>query len=207
MLAETTGATNSTMRLNRIVEGPVQLGNNIFCTEEGIIYMREAPEPIIRKIERGNKFNKTDAWLERHDFVPDGQYMGNCNTLIFHDFGCSDILEMNEEHKVETNNERGLYRPCGHCKPGMNKFIKSLDDFRTARDEPDDIELCMDPKIERLFENVECDCGSSDGILKMRPHEGGVRLLNRDGKWWIYRECYSCGYQLSLNKAIQRRRE
>lgn len=203
MLAETTGATN----LNRIVDGPVQLGNNIYCTVEGIIYMREAPEPIIRNMTRGNKFDRTDEWLERHDFVPNGQYIGNCHTLRYHELGCTDIKKMNDEHKVETDNEMGIYGPCGHCKPESEDFttLDNFRDYRSARDEPSDIELCLDPKIKFIFKNVECDCGSKDGILKMRPHSGGVRLLNRDGKWWIYRECYSCGYQLSLAKAFARR--
>lgn len=159
---------------------------------------------IQRENRKGNKFDRTDAWLERHDFDPMGEYMGNMHTGRYHELGCSDIDKMNSEHKVETNNDKGLYRPCGHCRPGMSKFLNTLDNFRSAAAE--DIELCEDPKVHKIFEGVECACGSSDGTIKMRPHQGGVRLLGRKEKMWIYRECYSCKHQLSLDKVIMKRK-
>lgn len=157
----------------------------------------------IVKSSRGNKFNQTAAWLDRHDFVPNGAYMGNIHTGVFHEFGCKDIDAMNEEHKVETNNDKGLYRPCGHCKLGFGKYLK-LDTFKTSRDEPEDIELCEDPKVHKIFDGVKCSCGSTDGTIKMRPHQGGVRLLGHKEKMWIFRECYSCKHQLSLDKAMNK---
>lgn len=154
---------------------------------------------------KGNKFDRTEDWEERHDFIEGGEYMGNCHTGVYHSHGCGDILKMNTEHKVPTDNEKGLYRGCGHCKPGLNEFLK-LDTF-LSRDEPGDIELCEDPAVIRIFASVKCNCGSHDGIIKMYPHEGGVRLLGHHTKMWIYRECYRCGHQLSLDKAKARMKE
>lgn len=159
-------------------------------------------EELVHTGPRGNKFNRTDAWYDRHDFDACGSYMGNIHTGVFHEFGCRDIDAMNEEHKVETNNDKGLYRPCGHCKPGMSRFL-NLDTFK--EDEPMGAKVCEDPAINRIFSKTGClNCSSKDGIVKMYPHSDGVRLLGEDGKWWIYLECYSCGYDSALYKAKRR---
>lgn len=199
---------------------------NIFCFKKSKLYIllhqstiqinkaKEMKKVIGVRSELENKTHgsmpmanksKSERLLERRDFVPGGEYMGNCNTGVYHVMGCHDINAMLDEHKIETDNEEGIYRPCGHCKPGIAKFRK-FDSFKSSKDQPGDVELCYDPRIERIFVGIKCDCGSSDGILKMRPHDGGVRLLNRQGKWWVWRECYSCGHQLSLVHAIQKRK-
>lgn len=191
---------------NKMADTTLHFGNNIYCTEKGTIYLIEAPKHQIIEPKRGNKFDRTDAWLERHDYVVDGDYMGNCNTLVYHEHGCSDVSEMNEEHKVETDNEKELYRPCGHCKPHLSKSSYTFNNYKTVRDEPDDIEICYDKKVAKIFQDLKCDCGSSDGIIKMRPHSGGVRLLGDNRKMWIWRECSTCGHQLSLTHALQQRK-
>ena len=137
-------------------------------------------------------------------YVPGGYLIGNSNTGKLHAPGCRAIGMMKHTHKVPTDGAH--FKPCKWCYAIGKSGHKSLDNFRSRRDEPDDIENCYDPKIERIFAGVKCDCGSTDGILKMRPHNGGVRLLNRQGKWWIWRECFDCGHQLSLVHALEKRK-
>jgi len=152
----------------------------------------------------GNK-SRIETVENKKGFEKGGYLIGNSNTGKLHSPECRAVKMMKVTHKVPTNGAH--FKPCKWCYAMGETKTSTLDDYRTARDEADDIEICTDSKIEHLFQNVECGCGSTEGIIKMYPHSGGVRLLNREGKWWIYRECYSCGYQLSLNKAIQRRRE
>lgn len=155
-------------------------------------------------MKRGNKFERTENWEERHDFVEGGDYMGNCHTGVYHDLGCSDINKMNKEHKVPTDNEKGLYRVCGHCKPGSGRFAR-LTSFKESNVKEDlpGTEICEDPAVERIFRESGClTCNSHNGVIKMHPdNESGVRILGKPGKWWIYLECFDCGYQTALWKA------
>lgn len=137
-------------------------------------------------------------------YVPGGYLIGNSNTGKLHSPGCKAINMMKNTHKVPTDGAH--FVPCKWCYATGSAGYKTLDKFKVSRDEPDDIELCHDLKVARIFHDVKCDCGANDGIIKMRPHEGGVRLLGDNRKMWIWRECFTCGHQLSLDKAIAKRK-
>ena len=101
---------------------------------------------------------------------------------------------MLEEHKVET--ETGdEFTPCGWCHKAHEGYMPP------TFEDPLDSEVCRDPRVARIFHDIPCDCGSHDGIIMMYPHTDGVRLLGKEGKYWIYRKCDHCGHQLSLLKA------
>jgi len=56
-------------------------------------------------------------------------------------------------------------------------------------------------KVNELFHKTGCiTCKSKEGVVKMFPDMHGVRLLGREGHWWIYFEC-SFGYQTAWWKA------
>ena len=134
----------------------------------------------------------------RKGFEPDGELIGNSNTGVLHEPGCRAIDMMNQDHEVPTNGAH--FRPCGWCKPGLgNSYQTKLKNNKKI----DGLENCEDPKIIRLFQ--EClSCGSHDGIVKMYPHSEGVRILGKEGKWWVYFECFDCGYETALWKAMNK---
>ena len=132
-----------------------------------------------------------------------GDLIGNIHTGKLHEPGCRAIDMMKPEHIRHTDGDG--FTPCGWCHGGsaLNEFEQlTIDKFNN--EDPEDIEICEDPLIEKLFQGNGCDsCSSHMGIVKIRPHEGGVRLLGRFGKWWVYFECFHCGYQTSLHKVKQ----
>jgi predicted nucleic-acid-binding Zn-ribbon protein len=147
-----------------------------------------------------------------------GDLIGNSNTGKLHQPGCRAITMMNDSHKVETDGFG--FENCGWCH-GKDDIDQSyLDHFHEKKkiaaaknvlpgrtsDDPEDIEICRDPYMNRIFKDSECPtCGSSNGIVKMYPAEHGVRLLGDPHKrWWVYNECSKCGYQTSLRKIKQR---
>ena len=67
--------------------------------------------------KRGSKYNPNPEWLTKHDHTIHGRYIVNINTGIFHNMDCFETHLMNPVHKIVTNNNLGLYRPCSHCKP------------------------------------------------------------------------------------------
>jgi hypothetical protein len=79
------------------------------------------------KMVRGSKYNQTKEWLEKHDHNIHGRYTANINTHTYHDHHCQDIHKMNPVHKITTNNEMGLYRPCSHCKPHIKQYQIQLE--------------------------------------------------------------------------------
>jgi hypothetical protein len=138
---------------------------------------------------------------------PEGDLIGNSNTGKLHEIGCRAIWMMKSEHKVPTNGDG--FEPCGWCKGGsaLNEYKKiTLDNFHEEKfEDPRDIVICRDPRIEKIFRETGCiECGSKDGIVKMYPVPHGVKLLGKPGRWWIYFECSHCGYQTSLRKARQK---
>ena len=79
-----------------------------------------------RKV-RGSKYNPIQEWLQKHDHTNNGRYLANINTHIYHDHGCQDIHMMKPEHQIHTNNTKGLYRPCSHCKPHNKEYQIQLE--------------------------------------------------------------------------------
>jgi len=148
----------------------------------------------------------------------EGDLIGNINTGKVHAIGCRAIGMMLEEHKKPTNGDG--FEPCGWCKGGndlnnYNQYV--LDHFHNKKkvaaikteypqmvvdEDPEDIEICRDPRINKIFKDSECmTCGHTEGTVKMYPAEHGVRLLGDPHKrYWIYKECSHCGYQTSLRK-------
>jgi hypothetical protein len=138
--------------------------------------------------------------VDRKGFEPDGELIGNSNTGVLHEPGCRAIEMMNHDHEVPTNGAH--FRPCGWCKAGsgINKTYQTrLNNKRNI----EGLETCNDPKIIKIFDQC-LSCGSPDGIVKMYPHEDGVRILGKQGKWWVYFECFDCGYETALWKAMNK---
>jgi hypothetical protein len=47
------------------------------------------------------------------------------------------------------------------------------------------------------------------GIIAMSdieeyPHDGGIEVPGKEGKWWVYVHCQRCGYDASWWKVIRR---
>lgn len=141
--------------------------------------------------------------VNKKGYEPYGSLIGNSNTGKLHSPGCRAIDMMKNDHKVPTNGAH--FTPCKWCYPAGPKQLE--DPNKSKLEDQKQVEICQDPKINQLFQQVGClTCGSKDGIVKMYPHEHGSRLIGKEGLWWIYFEC-SCGYQNALWKAKQRRRE
>ena len=134
-------------------------------------------------------------------YVPEGHLIGNSNTGKLHAPGCRAIKMMTRTHIVPTDGAH--FVPCKWCYAVGDSRNSSLDRFKT-HNEPEGTEICEDPKINDIFNKVGClSCGSKHGIVKMHPDDNGVRLMKKQGKWWIYFEC-DCGYQTALWKAINK---
>ncbi len=133
---------------------------------------------------------------DKKGYVPGGYLIGNSNTRKLHAPGCRAIKMMNRTHIVPTDGAH--FVPCKWCYAMDSSGTTNLDRFKA------DVlgtEVCMDPKINAIFDKVGClTCGSKHGIVKMHPDDNGVRLVKEEGKWWIYFEC-DCGYQTALWKA------
>ena len=127
-------------------------------------------------------------------YEPYGSLIGNSNTGKLHSPGCRAIDMMKEDHKVPTNGAH--FTPCKWCHPTGSGQVNNPHQYQL--EDQEETEICQDPKINQLFQQAGClSCGSKDGIVKMYPHENGVRLLGEEGHWWIYFEC-NCGYQTAL---------
>jgi hypothetical protein len=71
-------------------------------------------------------------------------------------------------------------------------------------EDPEGTEICTDKKVNQLFHQTGClSCQSKNGIVKMFPDKHEVRLLGRQGHWWIYFEC-TCEYQTAGWKVKQK---
>jgi hypothetical protein len=126
-----------------------------------------------------------------------GCLIGNSNTGKLHSSDCSAINMMREDHKIPT--EGGHFTPCGWCHACVGTSYNEQSHSNT--EDPEGTENCMDKKMNQLFNLTGClSCGSKKGVVKMFPDTHGVRLLGREGHWWIYFEC-SCGYQTAWWKA------
>lgn len=140
--------------------------------------------------------------VNKKGYEPYGSLIGNSNTGRLHSPGCRAIDIMKEGHKVPTNGAH--FTPCKWCYPAGPGQLDNPN--QSQWDEHEETEICQDPKINQLFQQVGClICGSKDGIVKMYPHEHGSRLIGKEGLWWISFEC-SCGYQTALWKAKQHKR-
>lgn len=124
-----------------------------------------------------------------------GFLIGNSNTGRLHSPDCSAIDMMREDHKIPTDGPG--FTPCGWCH-ACGGIINC---GRHNSDDHEGIEICTDKKVNELFHQTGClSCGSKKGLVKMFPDKNGVRLLGRQGHWWIYFEC-TCGYQTAWWKA------
>ena len=152
-----------------------------------------------------------------------GDFIGNSNTGKLHQHGCRAIDMMKEEHKVETDGYG--FENCGWCHGDSDNNQSYMDHFHEKKriadvknsdvskmeisidpEDPEDIVICRDSRILKIFKDSGCiNCDSKDGLVKMYPAEHGVRLLGDPHKrWWVYNECSKCGYQTSLRKVKQR---
>ena len=149
-----------------------------------------------------------------------GDLIGNSNTGKLHQHGCRAIDMMKESHKVETDGFG--FENCGWCHGKSDEDQSYLDHFHEKKivaaaktsayklsvnvEDPEDVEICRDSYVNRVFKDSKClTCSSTDGIVKMYPTEHGVRLLGDPHKrYWIYKECAHCRYQTSLRKVKQR---
>lgn len=131
------------------------------------------------------------------------ELIGNTNTGKVHHPGCRALGMMLPEHKVTTDGTG--YSPCGWCHAaGPEGGEVVLDEF--IDEDPEDVVVCRDPEILKLFKDFTCDCGSLKGVVKMYPHGSGYRLKGKIGKYWIYLECSSCHHQTSLRHVLNARR-
>ena len=137
-------------------------------------------------------------------FVPqyhgNGEYLiGNNNTGKLHSLDCSAIPMMREDHKIPTDGTG--FTPCSWCHACSGHetlFKKENKDF-------EGIQICMDKRVIQLFKKAGCaSCNSKKGIIKMFSDPHGVRLIGKEGHWWIYFECEKCGYQTAWWKAINK---
>ena len=133
---------------------------------------------------------------KRHE----GCLIGNSNTGRLHSPECSAIDTMKEDHKIPTDG--GQFTPCGWCHECGGTNCANTDQNNT--EDPEGTEICTDKKVNQLFHQTGClSCQSKNGLVKMFPDKHGVRLLGRQGHWWIYFEC-TCGYQTAWWKAKQK---
>jgi hypothetical protein len=108
---------------------------------------------------------------------------------------------MREDHIIPTDGDG--FTPCGWCHAcGKTSHLNT---FQDKSKDPEGTEICRDKKVIQLFKQTGClSCKSKKGIIKMHPDKHGVRLLKREGHWWIYLECNKCGYQTAWWKAKQK---
>lgn len=127
--------------------------------------------------------------------------IGNINTNKSHLQDCRALDLMLEEHKTITDGTG--YSPCGLCQGKIQSMVGQLT-METFDEDLENVKICNDPMIEKLFKGIGClDCSSNQGTVKMFPDRKGVRLLNKPGKWQVYFECSHCGSKTSLWKARQ----
>ena len=139
--------------------------------------------------------------VNKKGYEPYGSLIGNSNTGKLHSPGCRAIDMMKEDHKVPTNGAH--FTPCKWCHPTEPEQVNNPHQYQL--EDQEETEICQDHKINQLFQQAGCIyCDSKEGIVKMYPHENGVRLLGKEGRWWIYFEC-NCGYQTALWKVRQQK--
>lgn len=128
-------------------------------------------------------------------------YVFNKNHNRTHVTGCRAVDMMNrEKNEVPVDEPRGYI--CKWCNPGSSHGNgQTFEEDRRAG-----IEICTDPFIRDIFKKAGClnGCGSLGDIKMFRDDESGVEIQGHDGKWWVYLECFECGYQTALWKAQQR---
>ena len=150
-------------------------------------------------MKSGNKIKQmvlNVSETRRHE----GCLIGNSNTGRLHSPECSAIDMMREDHKIPTDGAQ--FTPCGWCHACGRTHSIATDQNNT--EDPEGTEICTDKKVNQLFHQTGClSCQSKNGIVKMFPDKHGVRLLGRQGHWWIYFEC-TCGYQTAWWKAKQK---
>ena len=136
--------------------------------------------------------------------MAENEYIFNTNHNRTHYPGCRAVTDMMaEKHKLPVDEPRGHL--CGWCfrGTGLNKnqvkFEKNNEDSRIGA------EICTDPAIRNLFKKAGClnGCGNL-GDIKMFPDESGIEVSGLEGKFWVYFECYECGYQTAWWKALHK---
>ena len=132
-------------------------------------------------------------------------YIFNTNHNRTHYPECRAVTHMmTEEHKLPVDETRGHL--CGWCFRGT-----ALDKEQTTLKEKSDAdhaigaEICTDPNIRTIFKKAGClnGCGNLGDIKMFPDQDAGIEISGRPGKWWVYFECYDCGYQTAWLKALR----
>ena len=137
-------------------------------------------------------------------------YIGNKNTKRLHSPNCRAVPMIAPKHIVYTESGEGFYVYCHWCGnqgyPDGGRQVY-LENYGL---EVNGIERCFDKKYVEVFDKVGCIDSDGEwhkgkennGIVLMYPHDDGVEVQDKPGRWWIYYQCEVCGYQTSLHKAI-----
>jgi len=126
-------------------------------------------------------------------------FVFNKNHNRTHVPGCRAVGMMNR-----VKNEIIVDEPKGHiclwCGASLGHGQTTLDSDRVRG-----VEICTDPYIRDIFKKAGClnGCGNL-GDIKMFPDESGVEVEGRKGKFWVYFECFECGYQSAFWKIIHK---
>lgn len=136
-------------------------------------------------------------------------YVYNRNHNRTHYPDCHAVDMMNrDKNEIRVAQPRG--RSCKLCNPGTKCCNRSRSQLGRSRQD-DGLnphigeEICTDPSVREIFKKAGCiDCGSSLGDIRMYPHDGGIEVSGRSGKWWVYFSCFDCGYESVLWKALNK---
>lgn len=140
-------------------------------------------------------------------------YVGNTNTKRLHSPGCRAVGMIAPKHVVYTESGEGFHVLCKWCgNQGYRKGKQeSFDEYDIMN--MSGVEICHDHNIIKAMEKVGCidyglfHKGENHGIVLMYPHEGGIPIEGREGKWWVFYQCEICGYQTSYKKAVHKLHE
>ncbi len=127
-------------------------------------------------------------------------FIYNKNHNRTHVPGCTAVSMMNRE-KNEVQVEEPQGHICKWCGASLGHNQTTLDSDRILG-----VEICTDPYIRNIFKKSGClnGCGNLGDIKMFPDKEAGVEVDGRTGKWWVYLECYECGYQSALWKAVHK---
>lgn len=139
-------------------------------------------------------------------------YIGNSNTKRLHSPYCRAVPMIAPKHIVYTDDGDGFPVYChwcgnkGHSRGGRQMVFDEFMELEGSK-----VEQCFDKRYLYVFDEVGClhkhgvyhdDKEEGKGMVLMYPHDGGVEVEGKEGKWWIYYQCEICGYQTSLIKAM-----
>ena len=106
---------------------------------------------------------------------------------------------MREDHKIPTDG--GHFTPCGWCHAGGGEI--SLNGNPALSKTLKELKFAWTKKLTNFSIRQDALVAGPNNELKMYPDIHGVRLIGRNGHWWIYREC-DCDNQMAWWKAKQK---